>query len=537
MPAPAPAATGASTKATAAMRKSFGALSVSSRMGGSAGMVGRAQEADKRLEERARQKAEAEAAAAAAAAAARQAEKEKEAAKREAVRAAAQAAGEKVLARQAEVAAKAAAEKESKARQKASLKVKLWARCRKAAEMSGLNKNGDPIEEYPDLRDVSVAAERLRTIVVEARRAQVADCEKVASKAYKAAVRKATALERSAALLEGWRRQEIADAELEAAMAGGGHLEAAAAASQARAAKALEAAIKADAAAEAAEATAAAKREAAEAKREAAAAGRGAPGSAPAASAPAAASAAAATAAALGTHKAAAAPAASTSTATPALGRWKTAITATVAVKSFQQGRSVPVPSLLAEALQDLPPRIPVPQPTIAAMRASLSPVLHALNHDLDDKLELEAARNAFGSWHKTSWLDSRTNTLKSKPLKGWTCEQYGLNGFAGLYAKKLHVARVAAIRQVGRLPCSASLSSAKSSEGTPRPLTTPVLAPARIHTTYSHRMRPALGGHPSPLATAAPRLTWHRGLGRWRYGCLRRRLACQPTGRSRLVT
>ena len=59
------------------------------------------------------------------------------------------------------------------------------------------------------------------------------------------------------------------------------------------------------------------------------------------------------------------------------------------------------------------------------------------------------AARNAYASWHDTSWVDARSGEEVSKPAKGWTVEQYGLTGFAGLYAKHLHVARVATVRQV----------------------------------------------------------------------------------------
>ena len=47
------------------------------------------------------------------------------------------------------------------------------------------------------------------------------------------------------------------------------------------------------------------------------------------------------------------------------------------------------------------------------------------INHLLEEhSVEMDAARNAFGSWHKTSWLDPRSNTIKPKSIKGWTCEQ-----------------------------------------------------------------------------------------------------------------
>ena len=63
--------------------------------------------------------------------------------------------------------------------------------------------------------------------------------------------------------------------------------------------------------------------------------------------------------------------------------------------------------------------------------------------------LELEAARAAFKSWDKDSWLDPITLVTKPKPSYGWTIEQYAQIGFSALYAERLHLPRVAHARQV----------------------------------------------------------------------------------------
>ena len=100
--------------------------------------------------------------------------------------------------------------------------------------------------------------------------------------------------------------------------------------------------------------------------------------------------------------------------------------------------------------LRELPPAIPVPAPTVCAMCSSLAPVLAALNRGVDGKShEYEAAKSAYRSWSDSSWFDARVGSMRTKPAKGWTTEQYGLCGFAGLYAQALHIARVATVRQV----------------------------------------------------------------------------------------
>ena len=102
------------------------------------------------------------------------------------------------------------------------------------------------------------------------------------------------------------------------------------------------------------------------------------------------------------------------------------------------------------KALRQLPPRIPVPQSTVDGIRSSLAPVLTALNRGIDQSsVEYSSAVNAFGSWHQAEWWDARSNQTLTKDKKCWTIEQYGLPGFAGLYARRLHVARAAAARQV----------------------------------------------------------------------------------------
>lgn len=137
-------------------------------------------------------------------------------------------------------------------------------------------------------------------------------------------------------------------------------------------------------------------------------------------------------------------------------------------------------PNAYREALLELPAAIPVPEHTTGAMCSSLAPVLSALDRGLDYKsIEYQAAKNAYASWCHESWWDPRgdiadgrgagagaasaavgaaanggsgggaSGCARPKPPKGWTVEQYGMRGFAGLYARSLHVARVATIRQV----------------------------------------------------------------------------------------
>ena len=76
-------------------------------------------------------------------------------------------------------------------------------------------------------------------------------------------------------------------------------------------------------------------------------------------------------------------------------------------------------------ALAELPASIPVPPHTAAGMCSSLMPVLDKLNQAVDFKSpDYEAAKNAYASWHDTTWLDARSNTVREKPAKGWTTEQ-----------------------------------------------------------------------------------------------------------------
>ena len=82
---------------------------------------------------------------------------------------------------------------------------------------------------------------------------------------------------------------------------------------------------------------------------------------------------------------------------------------------------------------------------------------------------DMDAARAAFASWRDEKWLDPRTNTLKQKTSHAWTIEQYGLLGFSVMYARKLHVPRVAAARQaVRRASSEPSTPSRKKTFVTP---------------------------------------------------------------------
>ena len=108
--------------------------------------------------------------------------------------------------------------------------------------------------------------------------------------------------------------------------------------------------------------------------------------------------------------------------------------------------------ALLDGVVEALPPAEPLPHATAAEMKASLRLVLHALSHNLHLEAspgELDAAKAAFKSWHAKGWLDPRTSKWTPKTPFGWSVEQYGLAGFAPLYAGRLHVPRVAAARQV----------------------------------------------------------------------------------------
>ena len=372
--------------------------------------------------------------------------KEKEAAKKDAVR---KAAADRAAVALNEAAAerKAAEErKKEKAKQQKDAAAKLWQRCKRVAELVGVDKHGDDLAAHMPATDACLSAvTKLREIVLESRRAEALDCEKVAAKALKVAERKAAALARSEQWLAQWRQAEDAEAE---ACKGETADEAAerSAANKAKAAKMVEAAGMAEAAFDADE----------EAKTEADGSSTAKPSEAlPSDGSSSDGSSEVAAAAVAGPAAAAAAPAAPA----PA-DKGKEAASKD---KTAASGKKPHVPSLLAEARAALAeaPIIPVPSQTVHLIHRSLVPVLHALNHGLEeDSVEMEAARNAFRSWHSTSWLDTRSNTMKTKPVKGWTVEQYALDGFAGMYARKLHVPRVAAIRQaiVWLLQCAPGL-------------------------------------------------------------------------------
>ena len=319
--------------------------------------------------------------------------KEKEAAKREAVRRTAFEQADRALSEAVAQQRAAEAKKQQKAELQKDAAAKLWQRWQCAAELAGVDEHGDDLAAHMPASDhVASAASKLREIVLESRRAEALECEKVAAKALKVTERKATALARSEQWLGQWRQAELADAEAckgETADQAAERL----AANKAKAAKAIAAAAKAEA----------------EAEEEA-----------------------------------------------KANVKEKAPKPAEKALKPAKQ-----VPSQLAEARTARAEIIPVPSATAHLIHRSLVPVLHALNHGLEeDSAEMKAARSAFRSWHNTSWFDHRSNEVKPKPAKAWTVEQYALDGFAGRYALKLHVPRVAAIRQavVWLLQCAPGL-------------------------------------------------------------------------------
>ena len=79
---------------------------------------------------------------------------------------------------------------------------------------------------------------------------------------------------------------------------------------------------------------------------------------------------------------------------------------------------------LAEEISRALPPVLPMPKEALSDMKTSLKLVLHALTHNIHleaSEGELEAAKVAFGSWHKSAWLDPRDAKVKPKPASGWT--------------------------------------------------------------------------------------------------------------------
>ena len=341
-------------------------------------------------------------------------EKERVAAERAAARRAAQRAMEKAAVRDAEIARENAERLAASKREAASMKKKLWARCK---ELSAA------VDE-DDVRTSVIT--RLRATIDAARKADAGGAlERRATEAYKQAVRRATAKEKAAQALARWEEDEARDAKL---------TDSAKAAQEAAAAQRVE------------EITRAAERAAEEEKigfaDVTASADEPPPHVAPPASAAAPAGRAAPTTSSAATSVAAPPSPRSATKAGGCGGAAAAAATGPPAASA---------PTQLHDAhLLGLPPVIAVPAASAADMRNSLRPVLHALNHNLDcTDVELDAARRAFASWRKEKWHDPRTNTVKEKPTHGWTIEQYALEGFSGYYAQKLHVPRVAAARQV----------------------------------------------------------------------------------------
>ena len=459
-------ATGGWGKAAAELLKD-GALGASSKSKSSSWTKTTAALRQREREAKLRERQQAVAHAAEAAFAAQEAEKERQAAKREAARKAAAVQAGKALSEQETRHAKEEAKNQEKTRAKKEATVKLLARFKRAADLAGVNKHGESLDDHtPIAESVASAAAKLREIVLESRKANAVECERVAQKAYKVAARKAAALERSEVLLASWRAAEAA--ELEAASGETADQQAQrAAASRANAEKAVAAAAKAEAAFEAAEeAKANADDDEAEAEATAAVAGNGGGNENNKASSSSGGSADRGSADSAG---------AKPNPADSPIKRKQDAAASKVAAPKGGSISAKAAPSLLADARKDMPPLIPVPATTTTLIVRSLVPVrlcprilspglspshpplasgllclfldlsppqppqppqpplltlrpcqvMHALNHLLEEhSVEMDAARNAFGSWHKTSWLDPRSNTIKPKSIKGWTCEQ-----------------------------------------------------------------------------------------------------------------
>ena len=370
----------------------------------------------------------------------------------------------------------------------------LWARMRRASEQA--SGNGD----YTDAAAAAAVVNKLK-VVDAARRVQAGECEKAALIAYKAAQRRVTAREKSAALLARGEEEEAKDASL-----GADKLAAQEAAAAAKNAAAAAAAEKAEAQehlnmddAPPADTTAE------EGSNSSLVEGAAAAIIDLSATAPASTTSATSASAPTPSPPQAAAPAASSprrsakeppspergakrptsARGEPKVGRSggfalpdsHTSSSSSSHTTQHQQEavrivprRSTvyefgmqPPPTTLPDALLGLPSIIPVTPLSQSDMRNSLRPVLYALNHDVHaSESEIDAARQAFASWRKELWLDSRTNEWKPKEKHSWTIEQYGLVHFSSLYARKLHVPRVAAARQITLwlLQCSPGLPS-----------------------------------------------------------------------------
>jgi hypothetical protein len=101
-----------------------------------------------------------------------------------------------------------------------------------------------------------------------------------------------------------------------------------------------------------------------------------------------------------------------------------------------------------ALAVAALPAVEEIPRCSVVDIRRSLVLVLRALQFNCNLR-DLRAAESCFRSWTQTSWVDPVSRVAKKKPRHGWTLEQYAQPGFAVSYARKLHVPRVAATRQL----------------------------------------------------------------------------------------
>eukprot|EP00326_Haptolina_ericina_P035636 CAMPEP_0181238250 /NCGR_PEP_ID=MMETSP1096-20121128/39233_1 /TAXON_ID=156174 ORGANISM="Chrysochromulina ericina, Strain CCMP281" /NCGR_SAMPLE_ID=MMETSP1096 /ASSEMBLY_ACC=CAM_ASM_000453 /LENGTH=494 /DNA_ID=CAMNT_0023333733 /DNA_START=1419 /DNA_END=2903 /DNA_ORIENTATION=+ len=101
-----------------------------------------------------------------------------------------------------------------------------------------------------------------------------------------------------------------------------------------------------------------------------------------------------------------------------------------------------------ALAVAALPAVEEIPRCSVVDICRSLVLVLRALQFNCNLR-DLRAAESCFRSWTQTSWVDPVSRVAKKKPRHGWTLEQYAQPGFAVSYARKLHVPRVAATRQL----------------------------------------------------------------------------------------
>jgi hypothetical protein len=386
---------------------------------------------------------------------------------------------QKVALASVSAAKESAAKEREKRAAAASLKAKLLVRCRRASE-----------QVESDTFD-SVMVSKLRELVERSKKAHAGECEKIALKAYKVAVRRSTARQKAREALLRWEKEEARDAAVSGKV---------------KAAQEAEAAQKAMAAAAAARKAAAeedknmddvpppldsceSSADTGSTSEQGGSGGGGGSGTegssgmsggeecggggvrregttaAPSTSTPSSSSSSASAvvgwsgSTAGGRAKAASLAKAKSGALSPKAGQSSSSSSSS---KGDGRGSSAThwrsgggegelnAPTVLADALIGLPAVIPIPAGSSADMRNSLLPVIHALSHNLNAaSTELEAARAAFGSWRKESWWDPRSGSMRPKTTHSWTIEQYNLPGFSALYANKLHVPRVAASRQI----------------------------------------------------------------------------------------